>query len=121
MSLRDTLEASIRTIPDYPKRGVMFRDITTLLGDARAFRRSIDELVHPYAGTKIDKIAGVEARGFILGGAMSHQLSAGFVPVAWYQRWWSGYERCQYSLIVVLAVAFLWSLHTWNLMGYKLP
>ena len=48
-------------------------------------------------------------------------LSAGFVPVAWYQRWWSGYERCQYSLIVVLAVAFLWSLHTWNLMGYKLP
>ncbi|MAZ16900.1 adenine phosphoribosyltransferase [Oricola sp.] len=81
MSLRDTLEASIRTIPDYPKRGVMFRDITTLLGDARAFRRSIDELVHPYAGTKIDKIAGVEARGFILGGAMSHQLSAGFVPI----------------------------------------
>ena len=81
MSLRDTLEASIRTIPDYPKRGGMFRDITTLLGDARAFRRSIDELVHPYAGTKIDKIAGVEARGFILGGAMSHQLSAGFVPI----------------------------------------
>ena len=81
MSFRDTLEASIRTIPDYPKRGVMFRDITTLLGDARAFRRSIDELVHPYAGTKIDKIAGVEARGFILGGAMSHQLSAGFVPI----------------------------------------
>ena len=81
MSLRDTLEASIRTIPDYPKPGVMFRDITTLLGDARAFRRSIDELVHPYAGTKIDKIAGVEARGFILGGAMSHQLSAGFVPI----------------------------------------
>ncbi|WP_223475818.1 adenine phosphoribosyltransferase [Oricola indica] len=81
MSLRDTLEAAIRTIPDYPKPGVMFRDITTLLGDARAFRRSIDEMVHPYAGTKIDKIAGVEARGFILGGAMSHQLSAGFVPI----------------------------------------
>lgn len=81
MSLRDNLEAAIRTIPDYPKPGVMFRDITTLLGDARAFRRSIDELVHPYAGTKIDKIAGVEARGFILGGAMSHQLSAGFVPI----------------------------------------
>ena len=81
MSLRDTLEAAIRTIPDYPKPGIQFRDITTLLGDARAFRRSIDELVHPYAGTKIDKIAGVEARGFILGGAMSHQLSAGFVPI----------------------------------------
>ena len=81
MSLSENLVAAIRTIPDYPKPGVMFRDITTLLGDARAFRRSIDELVHPYAGTKIDKIAGVEARGFILGGAMSHQLSAGFVPI----------------------------------------
>jgi len=81
MTLRENLEAAIRTIPDYPKPGVMFRDITTLLGDARAFRRAIDELVHPYAGTKIDKIAGVEARGFILGGAMSHQLSAGFVPI----------------------------------------
>ncbi|MFZ2102612.1 MAG: adenine phosphoribosyltransferase [Oricola sp.] len=81
MSLSENLVAAIRTIPDYPKPGVMFRDITTLLGDARAFRRSVDELVHPYAGTKIDKIAGVEARGFILGGAMSHQLSAGFVPI----------------------------------------
>ena len=71
----------IRTIPDYPKPGVQFRDITTLLGDARAFRRAIDELVQPYAGEKIDKIAGMEARGFILGGAVAHQLSAGFVPI----------------------------------------
>jgi len=71
----------IRTIPDYPKPGILFRDITTLLGDARAFRRAIDELVQPYAGAKIDKIAGVEARGFILGGAVAHQLSAGFVPI----------------------------------------
>ena len=81
MTLLETLEAAIRSIPDYPKPGIVFRDITTLLGDASAFRRSVDELVHPYAGTKIDKIAGVEARGFILGGAMSHQLSAGFVPI----------------------------------------
>ena len=80
-SLEETLHAAIRTIPDYPKPGVMFRDITTLLGDARAFRRAIDELVHPYAGTKIDKIAGIEARGFILGGAIAHQLSAGFIPI----------------------------------------
>lgn len=80
-SLQDTLLSSIRTIPDYPKPGIMFRDITTLLGDARAFRRSVDELVHPYAGTKIDKIAGIEARGFILGGAIAHQLSAGFIPI----------------------------------------
>jgi len=75
------LRESIRSIPDYPKPGIMFRDITTLLGDARAFRRAIDELVQPWAGTKIDKVAGIEARGFILGGAVAHQLSAGFVPI----------------------------------------
>jgi adenine phosphoribosyltransferase len=75
------LADAIRTIPDYPKAGIMFRDITTLLGDARAFRRAIDELVQPLAGLKIDKIAGIEARGFILGGAIAHQLSAGFVPL----------------------------------------
>ena len=80
-SLAETLLSAIRTIPDYPKPGILFRDITTLLGDARAFRRSVDELVHPYAGTKIAKIAGIEARGFILGGAIAHQLSAGFVPI----------------------------------------
>ena len=75
------LLATIRTIPDYPKAGILFRDITTLLGDAKAFRRVVDELVQPYAGTKIDKVAGIEARGFILGGAIAHQLSAGFVPI----------------------------------------
>ena len=81
MTLEDTLKAAIRTIPDYPRPGIMFRDITTLLGDARAFRRAVDELVHPYAGQRIDKVAGMEARGFILGGAVAHQLSAGFVPI----------------------------------------
>lgn len=75
------LADSIRAIPDYPKPGIIFRDITTLLGDARAFRRAVDELVQPFAGLKIAKIAGIEARGFILGGAVAHQLSAGFVPV----------------------------------------
>ncbi len=75
------LADSIRTIPDYPKPGILFRDITTLLGDARAFRRAVDELVQPWAGEKIEKVAGIEARGFILGGAVAHQLSAGFVPV----------------------------------------
>ena len=77
MNLADT----IRAIPDYPEPGIIFRDITTLLGDARAFRRAVDELVQPFAGLKIDKIAGIEARGFILGGAVAQQLSAGFVPV----------------------------------------
>jgi adenine phosphoribosyltransferase len=75
------LKNAIRTIPDYPEPGILFRDITTLLGDARAFRRAVDELVQPFAGLKITKIAGIEARGFILGGAVAHQLSAGFVPV----------------------------------------
>ena len=81
MILADQLKDSIRTIVDYPKPGIEFRDITTLLGNARAFRRAIDELVQPWAGTKIDKVAGIEARGFILGGAVAHQLSAGFVPI----------------------------------------
>ena len=81
MTFESDLKASIRTIPDYPKPGILFRDITTLLGDARAFRRAIDELVQPWAGTKIDKVAGMEARGVILGGAVAHQLSAGFVPI----------------------------------------
>ncbi len=75
------LASHIRTISNYPKPGILFRDITTLLGHAGAFRRAVDELVQPYAGAKIDKIAGIEARGFILGGAVAHQLSAGFVPI----------------------------------------
>ena len=76
-----TLAEHVRAIPDYPKPGILFRDITTLLADARAFRRAVDELVQPFAGLKIDKVAGIEARGFILGGAVAHQLSAGFVPL----------------------------------------
>ena len=75
------LRTSVRTIPDYPKPGILFRDITTLLGDARAFRHAIDELARPYAGAGIDKVAGIEARGFILGGAVAHGLAAGFVPI----------------------------------------
>ncbi len=81
MDAMTDLKSTVRTIPDYPKPGIMFRDITTLLGDARAFRRAVDELVQPWAGAKIDKVAGIEARGFILGGAVAHQLSAGFVPI----------------------------------------
>jgi adenine phosphoribosyltransferase len=78
---REELIEAIRTIPDYPKEGILFRDITTLLGNARAFRRAVDSLVQPWAGSKVDQIAGIEARGFILGGAVAHQLSAGFVPI----------------------------------------
>lgn len=71
----------IRTIPDFPHEGIMFRDVTTLFGDARGFRMAVDQLLHPYAGTAIDRVAGLEARGFILGGALAHQLSVGFVPI----------------------------------------
>jgi adenine phosphoribosyltransferase len=80
-ALEFDLQSSIRSIPDYPKPGIMFRDITTLLGNARAFRRAVDEMVQPWAGMKIDKVAGMEARGFILGGAVAHQVSAGFIPI----------------------------------------
>ena len=75
------LKSSIRTIVDYPKPGIMFRDITTLLGNARVFRGAIEQLVAPWAGERIDRVAGIEARGFILGGAVAHQVSAGFVPI----------------------------------------
>src|SRR5919198_6143732 len=81
MTFDHDIKATVRTIPDYPKKGILFRDITTLLADARAFRRAVDELVQPWAGSKIDKVAGIEARGFILGGAVAHQVSAGFVPI----------------------------------------
>ena len=75
------LRAAIRTIPDYPKPGVMFRDITTLLGNAATLCRAVDELVRPWKDARVDKVAGIEARGFILGGAVAHQLCAGFVPI----------------------------------------
>ncbi len=75
------LRSAIRTIPDYPKPGIQFRDITTLLGDATAFRDAIDAMVEPWAGQGIGKVVGIEARGFILGGAMAHRLGAGFVPI----------------------------------------
>jgi len=71
----------IRTIPDYPKSGIQFRDITTLLADAEGFRGAVDAMVKLHAGAKFDAVAGIEARGFILGGAIAHQLGLGFIPV----------------------------------------
>jgi adenine phosphoribosyltransferase len=83
------IKSRIKTIPDYPKAGIMFRDITSLLQDAQGFRKVIDELVYPFAGQRVDKVAGIEARGFILGGAVAHQLSIGFVPVRKRGKLWS--------------------------------
>lgn len=71
----------IRTIVDFPHEGIMFRDVTTLFADPRGFRLAVDQMLHPYAGTRIDKVVGLEARGFILGGAVAHQLGTGFVPI----------------------------------------
>lgn len=76
-----TIKSLIRTIPHYPKPGVMFRDITTLLKDAAGFRRAIDLLGERYRGRHIDQVAGIESRGFIVGAALAHALGAGFVPL----------------------------------------
>jgi adenine phosphoribosyltransferase len=79
--MSDWATSRIRTIPNFPKKGILFRDITTLLADPVGFRKAVDELVQKYAGVAVDKVAGIEARGFILGGAVAHQLSTGFVPI----------------------------------------
>ncbi len=76
-----TVQDYIRSIVDFPHEGIMFRDVTTLFADPRGFRMAIDQMLHPYAGQQIDKVVGLEARGFILGGAIAHQLSVGFVPI----------------------------------------
>ncbi|WP_378942263.1 adenine phosphoribosyltransferase [Paracoccus sp. R86501] len=76
-----TVKDYVRSIHDFPHEGIIFRDVTTLFADARGFRMAVDQLLHAYAGTRIDKVVGLEARGFILGGAVAHQLSTGFVPI----------------------------------------
>jgi len=75
------IKSRIRTVPHYPKQGIMFRDITTLLKDPVGFRVTINELVNRYTGARIDKVAGIESRGFIIGAALAYQLGVGFVPI----------------------------------------
>jgi adenine phosphoribosyltransferase len=77
----EDLKNIIRNIPDFPKKGILFKDITTLLGDAKSFSRMVDLLSHRYIGQKIDKVVGVEARGFIIGAALAYKLGAGIVLV----------------------------------------
>jgi adenine phosphoribosyltransferase len=77
----EELKNIIRNIPDFPKKGILFKDITTLLGDAKSFSRMVDLLSHRYIGQKIDKVVGVEARGFIIGAALAYKLGAGIVLV----------------------------------------
>lgn len=76
-----TLQEKIRDVPNFPKEGILFKDITTLLKDAEAFRQAVDLLAGPYRGRTVDLVVGVESRGFIFGGALAYQLNAGFVPV----------------------------------------
>jgi len=76
-----SVQEYIRTIPDFPHPGIMFRDVTTLFADPRGLRLAIDQMLHPFVGIKVDKIVGLEARGFILGAAIAHQLGKGFVPI----------------------------------------
>nr|WP_083226689.1 adenine phosphoribosyltransferase [Methyloligella halotolerans] len=75
------LKSLVRTIPDYPKPGIMFRDITTLIGDASGLRSAVERLVEPYRDSNIQAVAGIEARGFILGGAVAEKLNCGFIPI----------------------------------------
>ena len=81
MTQKQTVRDYIRTIVDVPHEGILFRDVTTLFADPRGFRMCVDQLLAPYVGVRIDKVVGLEARGFILGGAVAHQLSTGFVPI----------------------------------------
>lgn len=75
------IKSLVRTIPDYPKDGILFRDITTLLGDAKGLTACIDQMAAPHAGKGVEAVAGIEARGFILGGAVADRLGCGFVPI----------------------------------------
>ncbi|WP_439541483.1 adenine phosphoribosyltransferase [Hyphomicrobium sp.] len=75
------LKDLIRTIPDYPKPGIMFRDVTTLLGNAEGLKAAIARMAEPYVDLKVDAVAGIEARGFILGGAIADRLGCGFIPI----------------------------------------
>lgn len=77
----DDLKSIIRDVPDFPKKGIIFKDITTLLADAKSFQRMVDLLSHRYIGQRIDKVVGVEARGFIIGAALAYKLGAGVVLV----------------------------------------
>jgi len=75
------LKGLVRTIPDYPKPGIQFRDVTTLMGDAQGFKAAIAQMAEPYRTMPVDAVAGIEARGFILGGAIADRLGCGFIPI----------------------------------------
>ena len=77
----ESLKTKIRSVPDFPKPGILFYDITTLLNDPQGFRDMIDALAKPFAGQEVEQVVGIESRGFILGAAVANTLNAGFVPI----------------------------------------
>ena len=81
MKIEEILKSKIRSIPDFPKKGIIFRDITTLLNDKEGFRMTIDAFIRRYCNMDIDFIAGIEARGFLIGGAIAYELRKGLVPI----------------------------------------
>jgi adenine phosphoribosyltransferase len=81
MKVEEIIKSKIRSIPDFPKKGIIFRDITTLLNDREGFRMTIDAFIKRYARMNIDYIAGIEARGFLIGGAIAYELRKGLVPI----------------------------------------
>jgi len=92
------LQSSIRTVPDFPKKGIMFRDITTLLKEPAMFRAAIDMLADHYRGKKIDAVAGIESRGFILGAPLAYKLGVGFLPIRKPGKLPAAVSRQEYSL-----------------------
>ena len=94
----EDLRAWIRDIPDFPKEGIVFKDITTLLKDRDAFARSIDLMVEHYDDKNIDQIIGIESRGFIFGSALAYELGTGFVPVRKPKKLPAAIERVEYAL-----------------------
>jgi adenine phosphoribosyltransferase len=94
----DHLKSLIREVPDFPKPGILFYDITTLLKNAAGLRSLIDELGAGYAGKRIDKVIGIEARGFIFAPAVAYALNAGFVPVRKPKKLPAAVERVEYQL-----------------------
>ncbi len=94
----DDLRERIRNVRDFPRKGIVFRDITTLLGDAESLSRAVDGIVAPYRGKRIQKVVGIESRGFILGGILARELHAGFVPVRKPGKLPSAVVRKEYAL-----------------------
>ncbi len=81
MKVEELIKSKIRSIPDFPKKGIIFRDITTLLNDKEGFRMTVDAFIRRYSRMHIDYIAGIEARGFLIGGAIAYELRKGLVPI----------------------------------------